>query len=92
LNRLRVVTERIVLKALDARRIACRERSLAAGIAALREARTVSDRAVSYLHTIRVIGNIASHASPEPLTDADVRIVSYALASVVEEFMERGLL
>lgn len=92
LNRLRVVTERIVLKALDARRIACRERSLAAGIFALREARIVSDRAVSYLHTIRVIGNIASHASPEPLTDADVRIVSYALASVVQEFMDRRLL
>lgn len=92
LNRLRVLTERIVLKALDARRVACRERSLAAGIVALRDGRLVSDRAVSYLHTVRVIGNIASHASAEPLTDADVRIVSYALACVVEEFMGRKLL
>jgi len=92
LNRLRVVTEKIVLKALDAQHIASRDRSLAAGIAALRQARIISDRAVSYLHTIRVIGNIASHASPERLTADDVRIVSYALASVVEEFMERGLL
>lgn len=92
LNRIRVLTERIVLRVLDKRSITCRERSLAAGIAALREGRVVSDRAVSYLHTIRVIGNIASHASSEPLSDADVRIVSYALACVVEEFMDRRLL
>jgi hypothetical protein len=92
LNRLRVLTEKIVLKALDAQRTSCRERSLAASIAALRDSRLASDRAVSYLHTIRVIGNIASHASAEPLTDADVRIVSYALACVVEEFMDRKLL
>lgn len=92
LNRLRVLTEEIVLKTLDVRRIHCRERSLAAGIVALRSSCVASDRAVSYLHTIRVIGNIASHASAEPLTDADVRIVSYALACVVEEFMNRELL
>ncbi|GEM_PF-1761383 len=92
LNRIRVLTERIVLQVLDRRSITCRDRSLAAGIAALREGRVVSDRAVSYLHTIRVIGNIASHASSEPLSDADVRIVSYALACVVEEFMDRKLL
>jgi len=92
LNRIRVLTERIVLRVLDKRSITCRDRNLAAGIAALREGRVVSDRAVSYLHTIRVIGNIASHASSEPLTDADVRIVSYALACVVQDFMDRGLL
>lgn len=92
LNRIRVLAERIVLQVLDRRNITCRQRSLAAGIAALRDGRVVSDRAVSYLHTIRVIGNIASHASSEPLSDADVRIVSYALACVVEEFMDRKLL
>jgi len=92
LNRMRVLTEKIVLQVLDRQSIVCRERSLAAGIAALRDGRVVSDRAVSYLHTIRVIGNIASHASSEPLSDADVRIVSYALACVVEELMDRQIL
>lgn len=81
-----------MFKAVADQRIACRERTQVASITALREARGISDRAVSYLHTIRVIGNIASHALDEPLTAADVRIVSYALASVVEEFMECGLL
>jgi len=92
LNRLRVLTEKIVSKALDKKQIPHREKSLAAAIGALKDNGVASERAVSYLHTIRVIGNIAAHASEEPLTDADVRIVSYALACVVEEFMDTELL
>jgi len=92
LNRIRILTERIVLQVLNKCSITCRDKNLAAGIATLRDEHMVSDRAVSYLHTIRVIGNIASHAASEPLSEADVRIVSYALACVVEEFRDRRLL
>jgi len=92
LSRLRVLTERIVIKALGARGIGSRERNLAAAISMLASNGEVSQRAVSYLHTIRTLGNIASHASDQPLSDVDVRIVSYALACVVEEFMDRKLL
>lgn len=92
LNRIRVLTEKIVFRAVDKSNVNCRDKSLAAGITALRGGHVISDRAVSYLHTIRVIGNIASHAASDPLSDADVRIVSHALACVVEEFMDRGLL
>ncbi|MEJ5229962.1 MAG: DUF4145 domain-containing protein [Pseudothermotoga sp.] len=92
LNRMRVLAEKIVLRVLDKLEITCQNRNLAAGISVLRERHIVSDRAISYLHTIRIIGNTASHASSDPLSDTDVRIVSYALASVVEELMNRGLL
>jgi hypothetical protein len=68
LNRIRVLTERIVLKVLDKRGIICRDRSLAAGIVALREGRVVSDRAVSYLHTIRGSSGTLRHMRhPNPL-------------------------
>ncbi|MGB9887737.1 MAG: DUF4145 domain-containing protein [Moorellales bacterium] len=92
LNRLRVLTERIVLKVLENSGIVCRDKTLVVMIGELRQRGLVSNRAISYLHTIRIIGNIASHASPEPLSDTDVRIVSFALASIVEELMDRKLL
>ena len=90
LNRIRTVTERIVFNYIDSHRINCRERTLDAAIRALRNNSPFSNRTIGYLHTIRVIGNLGSHATDDPLTDVDVRILSYALASVVEDFMEQN--
>ncbi len=90
LNRIRTVTERIVFNYIDSHDINCRERTLDVAIRALRNHSPFSNRTIGYLHTIRVIGNLGSHATDDPLTDVDVRILSYALASVVEDFMEQN--
>jgi len=91
-NRLRSVTEKILTRVFEQHDIVVRESTLATMIEELRRRRMVSNRCISYLHTIRVIGNIASHASDEPVDEVDVRIISYALACVIEEFIERKLL
>lgn len=92
LNKMRVVTEGLVFRYIDNHNINCPERTLNRAITVLKNRRVFSDKTIGYLHTIRVIGNLGSHRSSEPCTDVDVRIVSYALASVVEEFLARNLL
>lgn len=52
----------------------------------------LSSKAIGYFHTIRVIGNIASHPNDVEMTERDVRIVSYALASIIEELLDKRLL
>ena len=92
LNRIRTVTERIVFNYINNNNIDCRGKTLDTAIRALKDHSSFSNRMIGYLHTIRVIGNLGSHATDDPLTDVDVRILSYALASVVEEFMEQNAL
>ena len=58
-------------------------------ISEIKKKALLSDRAIGYLHTIRVIGNLASHPSGNKMTQSDVLIASYALASVVEEVMNK---
>jgi len=58
-------------------------------IQAIQAGRLMSQKAVGYLHTLRVLGNLASHPSGEHLSDGDVRVASFALACVVEEFAKR---
>lgn len=92
LNKMRIVTERLVFQYIKSHNINCPDRNLNKAITALKNSREFSDKTIGYLHTIRVIGNLASHELPEPCTDVDVRIVSFALASVVEEFLAKKLL
>ncbi len=92
LNRLRVLTEKILSRVLRNSRIGHQSRNLVDKIGALRTAKIISEKTVSYLNTIRVICNIASHESSEPISDIDVRIVSYALSRVAEELISKKLL
>jgi len=57
-------------------------------IGLVREHSLLSARAVGYLHTIRTLGNLAAHPSGEELSDRDVRIAAFALASVIEEVID----
>lgn len=90
LNRIRTITEQIVFKYIENQGIDCPDLTLDAAIRVLKNHSSFSNRTIGYLHTIRVIGNLGSHATNDPLDDVDVRILSYALASVVEDFRKQN--
>lgn len=92
LNRIRSAAEKLVYLVLEKKAIKLREKKFVSAIAALQNNRILSPKSIGYLHTIRVIGNLASHPTNESLTDADVRVVSYALSCVVEEMINKRLL
>jgi hypothetical protein len=91
LNKMRIIAEKLTAKVLTKRGLAL-PRDFDASIRALQQHRVTSSRTVGYLHTIRVVGNSGSHPSPIVLSDADVKIASYALASVAEEMISRNLI
>ena len=90
LNRIRTITEQIVFKYIENQGIDCPDLTLDAAIRVLKNHSSFSNRTIGYLHTIRVIGNLDSHATNDPFDDVDVRILSYALASVVEDFRRQN--
>jgi hypothetical protein len=84
LNRIRSVAERLSQR--------CTKRpslNFASQIKELQDRNLLSKKAVGYLHTIRVLGNLASHPSGETITLDDVRIAAFALSCVVEEVLEK---
>ena len=92
LNRIRSAAEKLVYLVLEKKAIKLREKKFVLAITALQNNKILSPKSIGYLHTIRVIGNLASHPTNESLTDADVRVVSYALSCVVEEMINKKLL
>lgn len=87
LNKLRTVAERLTRRLLGRQDL-----RFAEAISELQAKGLLSKKAIGYLHTIRVLGNAASHPSDEPLTMDDVRIAAFALACVVEELLDRHML
>lgn len=92
LNKLRKAAEKLAFRGLNNVSPAPVVRDFNGAIKAIQDHHLLSSKAVGYLHTIRVIGNLASHPSGETLTTDDVRMVAYALASVVEEMLDRGMI
>jgi hypothetical protein len=92
LNRMRSVSERLIYLVLDKKGVTLTQRNFATAIQAAQTNKILSSRSIGYLHTVRVIGNLASHPSGEPLTDTDVRIVSYSLSCIMEELIDKNLL
>jgi hypothetical protein len=92
LNRMRTVAEKLAYLVLDKKGIKLSQRAFANAIRAAQTRKILSARSIGYLHTVRVIGNLASHPSGEPLTDADVRIASYSLACIMEEITGKHLI
>lgn len=85
LNRLRTVSESL-LRNLTGRK----NKSFAENINHAQANKLLDSKSIGYLNTIRTLGNIGSHPSEEGVTDADVRVASYALASVLEDLLRRG--
>lgn len=95
LNKMRKAAERLTAQVIVAAAESAVPARLVDRISLIAERRLLSQRAVGYLHTIRVLGNQASHDTGAPgdggevPTDWDVRVASYALATVVEEVAQR---
>jgi hypothetical protein len=84
LNKIRSVAERLAQR--------CTKRpslNFASQIKELQDRNLLSKKAVGYLHTIRVLGNLASHPSGEIITLDDVRIAAFALSCVIEEVLDK---
>lgn len=92
LNKLRKTAEKIAHIVLNKVCINTQTMNFNECIRAVQESNQLSSKAIGYFHTIRVIGNIASHASDTEMTEMDVRIVSYAMASLIEELLEKKML
>ncbi|BCL79631.1 hypothetical protein ccbrp13_20960 [Ktedonobacteria bacterium brp13] len=92
LNQMRIIGEKLSFSVLSQKFKAPYVGSFNSAIEALRKHNLVSLRSIGYLHTVRQIGNLGSHPYPEPLSETDVRIVSYALASIAEEIVIKNLI
>jgi hypothetical protein len=92
LYKLRKAGERLAAQILHKANPSVRTATFNDCITAIQASGHMSARSVGYLHTIRVIGNLASHSNDGPLSDVDLRVAAYALAAVVEEAYARRLL
>ena len=92
LNKIRKTAETLAFSTLQQIKAVKKRLTFSDCIHELRASGRLSERAVGYLHTIRVVGNLASHPSEVPMSDRDVRVAAYALASIIEELLERELL
>lgn len=92
LNKIRTLAEKLRNLSLNKKKIRLSDSTFVSVIQALQRNKILSSKAVGYLHTIRVIGNLASHPSDEEFSDIDVRLVSYAFSCVVEEMVNMKLI
>lgn len=85
LNKIRSAVEHLCRKVTGKARLGLYEQ-----IQLIQNNRLMSQKAVGYLHTLRILGNLASHPSGEQLSNGDVRVASFALACVIDEFACKG--
>jgi len=93
LNKMRTVTEKLsklIVGKID--KVIHQELNFNDNINIIQKSGLLTSKTIGYFHTIRVIGNIASHPNDFEMTERDVRIVSYALSSIIEELFQKGLL
>ena len=89
LNKIRTVTEGVYKRLYQKLKNTQIFPSLSDMIREVSDERVLSQKAISYSHTIRLVGNAASHSSGVPLDLDDVRAVSYAFVSLMEELLEK---
>lgn len=92
LNKIRTVTEGVYKRLYQKLKNTQTFPSLSDMIREVSDERVLSQKAISYSHTIRLVGNAASHSSGVPLDLDDVRAVSYAFVSLMEELLEKKLI
>lgn len=91
LNRIRKVSEKICDLLLENRNLKVSGQTFVTMIKSIQENNILSSKSIGYLHTVRTIGNIASHPSDEDFSDIDVRVASYALSCVIEEIVDKNI-
>ncbi len=88
-NKIRIVTEKIVNKILINKNIKINNNiTFYDKISLIKKHHIVSQKCIGYLHTIRIVGNIGSHPGNTVIKSDDIQIISYSLASVIEELLE----
>ena len=87
LNKMRVIAEHICCEIINKKNLEIQNKDLNKLICLIQQHKILSSRCIGYLHTIRVVGNLASHHNIEEITVDDVRLVSYALAIVISEII-----
>jgi hypothetical protein len=92
LNKIRTLAEKLCSMLLNKRKVKLLDSKFSSVIQAIQQNKILSSKSVGYLHTIRVIGNLASHPSDEKFSETDVRLVSYAFSCVIEEMLRRKLI
>ncbi len=92
LNKIRVLAEKLCNIVINKKKIRLSESTFVSVLQSLQYNKLLSSKSIGYLHTIRIIGNLASHPSDEKFSDIDVRLVSYAFSCVIEEMIERKLI
>ncbi len=92
LNRMRSIAENLIYLVLDKKGFTLSLRNFATAIQATQTNKILTSRSIGYFHTVRVIGNLASHPSGEPLTEIDVKIVAYSLACIMEDLVDKHLI
>ena len=84
LNKIRSVTEQIVQRCTKVSNLRFVDQ-----IKKVQEKNLLSQKSIGYLHTVRVLGNLASHPSGESITVDDVRVAAFALSCVLEEILTK---
>ena len=82
LNKIRSVTEQLVQKCTRVSNLRFVDQ-----IKKVQEQNLLSQKSIGYLHTVRVLGNLASHPSGESITLDDVRVAAFALSCILEEIL-----
>jgi len=92
LNKLRKAGERLAIHILKKHNPRISLGVFSECIREIQNRKLLNSRSVGYFHTLRVLGNLASHPNDSQLSDTDVRVGAYALAAVLEEIIERNYL
>lgn len=92
LNKLRKAGERLAIHVLKKHNPKMNLGVFSECIREIQNRKLLNSRSIGYFHTLRVLGNLASHPNDSQLSDADVRVGAYALAAVLEEIIERNYL
>ena len=84
LNKLRSIAEDLATFLIESAKLK-KANNLNSNIEELKKHNRLSQKAIGYFHTVRIIGNLGSHSTGEELDEIDVRISSYALGTILKE-------
>jgi Domain of unknown function (DUF4145) len=86
LNKIRSVAEQLAQKCTKVSNL-----RFADQIKRVQEQNLLSKKSIGYFHTVRVLGNLASHPSGESITLDDVRVAAFALSCILEEIITKKI-
>lgn len=92
LNKMRTTAEKLSIFILNHLKINNYKLTFNDRISLIQKSQVLSSRTIGYFHTVRVIGNLASHPNDFEMSEKDVKIMSYALSSIIDELISKNIL